>query len=102
MADDNRRYDIGDVVTIDGEEQEIVAVSYGENVESGERERFTYQFRNKQELEDEREAQRKADEEREAAEAERLAAENGSPTEPTEEDIAEDLANEEDSTATPQ
>lgn len=102
MTEDNRKYDIGDVISVGGEDQEVVAVSYGENPDTGERERFTYQFRNKQELDDEREAQRKADEEREARERGEEPEQSEETPDPTEEDVANDLANEQNSPVAPQ
>lgn len=54
-------FEDGKVIVVDGVELECVSVAYQEP--NGEREKFTYSFRVKAELDEEREAQRKADEE---------------------------------------
>lgn len=53
-------FEDGKVIVVDGVELECVAVAYQEP--NGEREKFAYTFRVKSELDDEREAQRQAEE----------------------------------------
>ena len=63
-------FEDGKVVVVDGVELECVAVGYQENPDTQERHSHTYTFRVKSELDDERAAAQKAEEE--AAEAARL------------------------------
>lgn len=51
-TDDNRLWDTGDVVEVEGEMMEITSVSYQET--DGERHTFTYAMRSEEELEMER------------------------------------------------
>jgi hypothetical protein len=60
MAD--QLFSDGKVISVDGSELECVAVSYQENPETQERHSFVYQFRLKTEVDAEREAAAKAEE----------------------------------------